>query len=240
MLRISTPQAEGVMQVSKALKIPVLLDDEEMRELFKALGHFLIYDMSRLVGKEHGRVDKEVFLEFYSVYIKSLKEGLLPDESLCKPLFSSIFTSQEEVLFAMPVGDEKYLIKSIRPVVQLQTHHLFFSKVDEKFYSLAQGKDTITWGIQFSYPQIFQDPKSKEFKKTSTHTEFTNTPLFLALSRFVRQNTLPTPLIYQEKQTNLPVRLGKRCFSWIANHPQLLGVFTVPCPSKLLPSAMSF
>jgi hypothetical protein len=60
------------------------------------------------------------------------------------------------------------------------------------------------------------------FCKVADTPEFPNTSLFLALSRWVRQNTLPTPIFDGAKRINLPVRLGKRCFSWIGNHPRLI------------------
>jgi hypothetical protein len=108
--------------------------------------------------------------------------------------------------------------------------------LDGKFHSIAQGKETITWGLQFSYPQVFQDPKSKSFSKVTNTLEFPNTALFLAQQKWMRQNTLPTPLIVQGKKINLPVRLGKRCFSWIEKHPHLIEKgFQIACPSKLSP-----
>jgi len=236
MLRVSSPKEEGIIQVSKALKVQMLIDDQEMRGLFLNLGDFEIYDVSRVVDSRHGIIEKETFLETYAHYVAALKEGQFPEESIAKPIFSSIFTTQRELLYAMPVGEEKYLVKTLRPVVQLQMHHLLYGELDGKFHSIAQGKDTISWGIQFSYPQIYQDPKSKSFSKVTDSSEFPNTALFLALSRWVRQNTLPTPILNQGKRINLPIRLGKHCFSWIGNHPRLIEKgFQVACLSKLSP-----
>ena len=211
-----------------------------MWELFAALEPFAIYEVSRVVGKAHGKVEKEAFLQAYQSYVSALKEGRLPEETPLKPSFSSVWTTRSEALYAMPVGEEKYLVKAIRPILQLQTHHLIFSALDRKFHSVAQGMDTIPWGLQFSYPQIFQDPQTKDFSKVVDNDEFPNTALFLALSRWVRQNTLPTPMIDQGKRVNLPVRLGKRCFSWIERHPRLIEKgFSIVCLSKSLPSAMN-
>jgi hypothetical protein len=236
MLRISSPKEEGLIQVSKALKVQVLLDEEEMRDLFAALGNFELFEVSRVVDANHGFVGKNTFLETYAAYAGALKEGRLPDESLFKHFFSSVMTKEREILYAMPAGEKKFLIKALRPAVQLQTHHLLFSKLDGKFHSIAQGKDTISWGLQFSYPQIAQDPKTKVFCKVANSPEFPNTALFLALSRWVRQNTLPTPILDRDRRINLPVRLGKRCFSWIEKHPRLIEKgFRIACLSKLSP-----
>ncbi len=222
MLRISTPQGEGVMEVSKALKFQALLDETEMEAFLQALGEFSIYQVSQPVGTDHGLIEKNSFLEVYSGYVRSLKDGILPDEKTVRPYFSSIFTKATDALYAMPVANEKFLIKTLRPIIQLQLHHLSYSEVDRKFHSMVQGKESITWGLQFSYPQIFQHPRTKEFSKVDSSPEFPNTALFLALGRWLRQNTLPTPLVAQEERVNLPVRLGKECFSWIHRHPRLV------------------
>ncbi len=221
-LRLSSPQEEGVMEISKALKFQALLDIEEMQALLDALDPLHIFLVSQIVGKDHGRVGKQDFLRHYAFYIDALKNGTFPNEASIRPYFSSIFTAAEEILYAMPLGEDRFLIKAVRPVVQLQLHHLSYSEVDRKFHPMVQSKDSITWGIQFSYPQIFQHPRTKEFSKVVQSVDFPNTALFLALGRWLRQNTLPTPILEQEKRVNLSVRLGKGCFPWIHRHPRLV------------------
>jgi len=224
-LRISTPREEGVMEVSKALKFQVLLDEHEMAELLHSLEPFEIFIVSQVVGLDHGRLGKEQFLKAYQSYSSALKEGALPEEKTLRPIFSSLWTKTVDVLYAARVGEDKFLIKALKPIVQLQLHHLSYSPVDDKFHPMVQGRDSITWGLQFSYPQIFQHPKTKEFSKVLNTPEFPNSVLFLALGRWLRQNTLPTPLITGgdlENRVNLPVRLGKHCFPWINRHPRLV------------------
>jgi hypothetical protein len=224
-LRISTPKEEGVMEISKALKWQVLMDACEMAELMESLGSFDIFGVSGVVGPDHGRLEKKTFLLAYENYLSSLKEGILPEEKTHRPFFSSIWSQEKSILYAAKVGEERFLIKALKPVIQLQLHHLSYSHVDGKFHPMVQAKDSITWGVQFSYPHIFQHPKTKEFSKVVNSPEFPNTALFLALGRWLRQNTLPTPIAPLEKPGSriiLPVRLGKHCFSWINNHPRLV------------------
>ncbi|MBS3904922.1 MAG: hypothetical protein KGZ39_06320 [Simkania sp.] len=210
------------MEVSKSLKVQVLLDVQEIRALLDALGPIQMFLVSQVVGKDYGRISKEQFLQRYASYVEGLKEGIFPEESVLRPYFSSIWTATEDVLYAMPVKEAGFLIKATRPVVQLQLHHLSYSEVDGKFHSMVQGKESITWGIQFSYPQIFQHPRTKEFRKITQDEDFPNTALFLEISRWMRQNTLPTPLLAKQSKVNLSVRLGKQCFSWIHRHPRLV------------------
>lgn len=220
-LRISTPQEEGVLRVSKWLKYQVLLSSDEMRELCAALDPFSIYSVSGVVKASETLITQNTFLEKYSAYVQALQSGQIPQEKELKPFFSSVFTASADILYAMQVGDDKFLIKAIKPVVQLQAHHFFVSSVDGKFHSMVLSDESITWGIQFSYPQIFQDPKTHAFSKVAQTEEFPNSVLFLRLAKWLRHNTLPTPFIHEGKRTNVPMRLGKKCLAWIHNHPGL-------------------
>lgn len=221
-LEISTPQERGVMRVSKALKHQVLLDAEEMRSLFAALEPFEIFAVSQPVLQNGMTLEKEEFLKSYAEYVASLKEGKLPDEMPMRKYFSSAFSTVREALYAMPVGNERFLVKAIKPVVQLQIHHFFASTIDGKFHSMVLGKDSITWGIQFSYPQIYQNPLSHEYSKVIDSPEFPNTALFHRLVKWLRAHTLPTPFVFQGKRSNQPIRLGRGCLPWIERHPGLI------------------
>ncbi|MFI5334974.1 MAG: hypothetical protein ACHQT8_07455 [Chlamydiales bacterium] len=220
-LRQSTPEREGVMRASKWLKHQVLLDEGEMRTLFETLEPFEIFLVSEPVTEEGACIDKEEFLRLYSHYVQALKAGTLPDESRLRRAFSSIFSVTREALYAMKVGNNKFLIKAVRPVLQLQLHHFFVSSIDGKFHPMVLGKESITWGIQFSYPQLYQDPVTQDFAKVREGEEFPNTALYQKLARWLRRNTTPTPFVFQGKRSNEPIRLGKQCFSWINQHAGL-------------------
>lgn len=220
-LRLSTPAQEGVLRASKSLKMPLLLDEEEMESLLTHLGAFQIYVVSEVVSLEHMLISKQDFLEKYKEYVQALKRGERPDEMRFRRYFSSVFTTTPEALYAMQVGEDRFLVKPIKPVIQLQAHHFFVSSVDGKFHSMVLGKESVTWGIQFSYPQLAQDPLTHAFSKVRDTPEFPNTAIFTRLAKWVRQNSVPTPFIFQGKQQFVPIRIGKKCFSWIKRHPEL-------------------
>ncbi|NGX26847.1 MAG: hypothetical protein K940chlam6_00772 [Chlamydiae bacterium] len=213
---LSTPEKEGILQVSKSRKLPILLDVSEMRALFEMLSPFWIYDVSRPVDLEEAEIAPEAFLEGYARYVKGIQEGALIDENL--PFFSAIFTTTKEILYAMPLSNGKNLIKSRLPVIQLQRHHFIYS---DTFHSGVMGKESITWGIQFSYPQLFLDPKTKAIGKVEKNEKFPNTEFFHRLTKWVRDHTRATPFCIGEKRVNQPMRLGKKCFTWINQHPGL-------------------
>jgi hypothetical protein len=221
-LRISTPAQEGVLRVSKWLKHQVLLSAQEMESLFLALSPFSIYVVSELVSSHNGLVSHAEFLEKYAGYVNTLKEGKVPDEAPLRRYFSAIFTETSDILYAMQTGPDKFLIKALKPVIQLQGHHFFFSRVDQKYHSMVLGKESVTWGLQFSYPQIYQDPKDHSFSKVVDSPYFPNTALFTRLAKWLRGNTMPTPLMAEGKRTNVPIRIGKQCLEWIDRHPHLI------------------
>ncbi len=222
MLRVSSPAVEGVMRVSKALKYQVLLDGAEMRELFVALAPFEIYVTCEPCTVDSMRIEPADFLEKYAAYVKSLQEGALPDELSLRRYFSAIFTKSSDILYAMDVGKGRYLVKALKPVIQLQAHQMFASTLDGKIHPMVLGQESILWGIQFSYPQIYQSPESSAFSKVDESPDFPNTLLFTQLTRYLRQKSVPTPFLFQGKKRYEPIRLGKSCFSWINSHPQLL------------------
>ncbi len=219
-MRQSTPDVEGVLRVSKALKHQVLLDADEMEALFAHLSPFHIYNVSEPVTD--GEVSKEEFLEGYAAYIASLKENRTVN---VRRLFSGVWSVDPEAVYAMPVAGGKFLIKTIQPVIQLQEHRFMASEVDGKIHPMVLGEGSIRWGIQFSYPQLYQHPQTQDIAKVTA--ALPNTALYSALSRWLRHNTLPTPFLFQGKRTNSPIRIGKRCFEWIATHPDLKNIQVV-------------
>lgn len=209
------------MQASKWLKSQILIDVEEMQQLLTALDPFFIYNTSSIVNKGSGLIPKQEFLNCYKEYIVSLQNGKIPDEQFYRAFFSSIFTVSPDLVFSMPINETQELIRVERPVVQLQSHRISYSTADGEFRSMTFGGETILWGIQFSYPQLFQDPITTEIVPVGVQTEFPNTSLFQKIQKWVRNHTVPTPFLVGSKQVNVPMRLGNNCFAWINQHPQL-------------------
>ncbi|MCC5832701.1 MAG: hypothetical protein JJU12_06635 [Chlamydiales bacterium] len=202
-----------MLRVSKWLKIPLLVDKGEMEELFAALPAFSLYQVQRVTSIGEGIMPPEDFLAEYRSYIETLKRGEVPP-SLSSPVLSLSY----EAMFAMPVDEGRQLYKPKLPVVQMQAHAIRYSDADQSFRSQLFGSDAITWGIQLGYPQIFEDPATYEIKATR---DLPNGPLFRAIQKWVRSHTRPTPFLVSGRKQNVPIRLGKACFSWINSHPQL-------------------
>lgn len=211
-LRESTLAIEGPLLVSRPLKMPLLLSEEEMRDLLITIGCTL-YHAQGVVPKGGETLSYEDFLAVYGAYVSALREGQEPKVS---PQFSLFLSIDESLLYAIPV-EGGVIVKATRPIIMLQPHSLTYS--DGEFHSLTYGQNTLPWGLQFSYPTLFQDAKTHEV--ADVKEEFANTAPFKQLQRWVRQNTIATPFVVDGKRVNVPVRLGKACLPWINNHPGL-------------------
>jgi hypothetical protein len=82
------------------------------------------------------------------------------------------------------------------------------------------GINSISWGIQFSYPQLYQD-ENCQIQVVKPGPEFPNTVLFQKMQRWIRQHTIPTPFLTPYQRINAPIRMGRQVLNWINNHPQL-------------------
>lgn len=222
-MSISIPirQAVGTtLQASKWQKCPLLLEVKEMQALLALLGNFWIVQISGLIPRGQEIINQDTFLEVYSDYLTVLKRGEIATDHRLRSYFSSIFTTFLEAVYAVPINEKQSLIKIQQPVIQLQAHRFDYSFADGKFRSMVLGQDSIQWGLQFSYPHLYQDDNLQVFT-VREGTQFPNTALFKRLQQWVRSNTIATPFEVQGKRTNVPIRLGKQCLHWINTYSQL-------------------
>ena len=207
-------------QASKWQKCPLLLEVSEMRELLTILGNFWIVQISGLISIGEEIVSRDAFLEVYSQYIAALKQGESSHDVRLRPYFSSVLTTVLDSLYGVRINEKQCLVKIQQPVVQLQAHRFDYSFADGKFRSMVFGYDSIEWGVQFTYPHLYQDANLEVFT-VREGTQFPNTALFKRLQQWVRTQTIATPFEVLGKRINVPIRLGKQCLSWINSHPQL-------------------
>ena len=206
-------------EASKWLDVRVLLDGDEMSQLCDELPSFGIYATGSVMKQGQGFISLNHFLTVYRDYVACLKSGKIPNEAHYRQPFSSLWTRQVDHLAITQISESEQLIRPCLPVIQLSHHRLSYSPVDGKFRSMVLG-NSLTWGIQFAYPQIFKDAVTQDIVQVSD--SLPNTELFRKLQRWVRHHTLPTPFIAEGRRINVPVRIGRRCMEWIHQHPQLL------------------
>lgn len=207
-----------MLKASKWIKLPLLVDVLELEELCQHLhqmvGPFRLFHVQSIVSRGEGEIPLEKFIAEYDGYLSGLKKGIVPIKDLSSPVMSL----DEESIHIREVSGERALYQPKLPVIQLQPNKIRYSSEDGAFRSQLYGSDSITWGIQFSFPMIYQDAQTHEIIKTET---LENARLFRALQKWVRTSTRATPFIVNGKKQNEPFRLGKKCFEWINLHPQL-------------------
>ena len=211
-LRVSNPNEEGVYQGSKWLKLQVLCDGEELRGLFEQIAPFWIFPLTGVVDGQP--ILQERFLSEYSRWIEGLKQGTVPSDAELRRLLACAWTDDLSALWLQPVA-KGHLTKISKPVVQVQAHFFTYSPIDAVFRPMSMGAESVFWGLQFSFPQIYQDAKTMEL------SDVEESGFFKKLRLWTRESTRATPFVVDGKKTNVPIRLGKNCFSWIGRHPQL-------------------
>ncbi len=216
--RISTPSHEGQFQAAKWLKIQALLDPVELSDLLSLCPPTWIYPLSGLFALGDVAVPKERLTSVYAEWIDCLKSGQVLDPVQLRLWNALCWTRRPEAVWLQEVPGNRYLVKVGEPVVQIQVHYMSYSEADLEFRSMALGQSAIFWGLQFSFPQVYQDPKTLELIEGARGE---NWELFQHIRHYVREETLPTPVMINGKRKNLPMRLGRRCFSWIGMHRAL-------------------
>lgn len=220
-LRDASLKETPPFQASKWLKTQVLLDAHEMEMLLEQLQKASFYQVSGVCQAGQEKLEKHVFLQKYREYIDALKRGESLPEADYRTFFSLAITLTPEALRAVPVDAGRLLVRVVQPVIQMQPHSMDYSMPDKKFHSMVYGSESVSWGVQFSYPQIFQDSFTKKIFSVKESPEFPNTALFKQLQRWIRHNTIPIPFLLMGERINIPVRIGKECLSWINHHPDL-------------------
>ncbi len=153
-LRESILEKEGPLQVSKWIKLPLLIDEREMEALFvylrESVAPFLLYFVQGLSQNEEATLSPSCFLKKYTEYISCLKGGEVPLLEDFRKVFSCALSVEPKAFYAISVGETKRLIKPCLPVVQMQMNQIRYSPEKGCFRSQVFGSDSITWGIQLS------------------------------------------------------------------------------------------
>ena len=212
-LRISTLEKEGAYQGSKWLKFQVLCQREELDQLFERLRPFFIVPLTGIIdGKT---IPEDVFLAEYEAWITGLKAGRIPEDRSLKKILAAAFTDDLQAVWLQEVSGKGYLAKISQPTLLVQAHYFSYSEIDGVFRPMSMGLESIFWGLQFSFPGVYQDGKTMELKTIERGK------LFEEVRHWIRDATRATPFIVNGSRINSSIRLGKQCFSWIGGHPQL-------------------
>lgn len=205
------------MQATKWLKLPLFLSPEEIKALFESLGKIHIVPLSGVFRNGMEELSPSGYEALYRTYLEALYRGepASPDKKLI-----SAWTLDLDAIQVTPVASG-VLVKPRLPVVQVQPYWLNYSTTDEKFHEMAFSRESLSWGLQFSFPQLFQEPAHLEILKVQ-EPDFPNAGLFKKIQRFSRAATVPTPfLLPNGSSLNHPCRIGKAFLDQASEMPQL-------------------
>lgn len=219
-LRVGTLASDPPLQASKWHRLQVLLAPEELAELLADLEDPVILLAGRFYPKTNYPQHRQLFLSHYDAYIASLSRGELPNEEKCRQYFSAVLSRDCSPLYLLEGNTDEGLLRMTLPTIQVQHHNFDYSPLDNEIRSMVYGHDTVSWGLQFSYPQLYLHPTTKEICQTNEETTG-NVTLFKQLQRWIRHYTLPTTFLVNGRRLNSPIRLGRGCLPWIHRHPQL-------------------
>lgn len=216
MIQISR-ELKPVFQASKWQVTQALIDSNELEDLFSSLKKFWMVKNRGLLPKDQVFISLEEFKEAYVRYLSKIKRGEVSDEEV----LTSIWSEDLSYLWLYQMEGGKVMTRISKPVVQVVPFHFSFSKNDLKIYPMVFGKESIPWGLQFSYPQLYQDPDTHDVEN-ALNSSFVNAGLFKTLRSWMRAHTKMVSFEFESQSISSPMRLGLNCFTWIENHPSLI------------------
>ncbi len=209
------------LQASKWLSFQLLLDPIEMSALLDILEPIVFYrvGLPLILGEE--KRSKEDFLHAYQQYCKSLSLQKIPDSGFFKKEFSNALTADINDLSFKELEGGRLIGTIIHPVLVMQLNNLSYSQEEGMFRAMVHGLNTITWGVQISFPQLYQDAQSGEVLE-SFKEGLPNAQKFKKLRHFVQDETVAACFFVEGKSVQATVRIGKKAQEWVNQHPQLL------------------
>lgn len=209
------------LKATKWLSLEMLLSEEELRALFKELLPFTLYFNGGVVKKSEVKLSVESYLSTYRDYLKALTENFDENPLAFRSALTALLTRDKDAVALIPVEGERAIVRAVKPSIQLFEHVMHYSEKEGRFHSMVHGKETISWGIILTYPQLYEDPKTKEPVEAMKGEGHPNSELFRLAQRWSRKNTLPAPLLIEGKRINLTARVGKAYLEKAKEHPEL-------------------
>jgi hypothetical protein len=220
-LKVSTPSQEGVLHASKWQHLRMLVSVCEFQALLERLGACYFVNVAKVCKVEESFVTKEKLLELYEQYLKALKEEKAFEDHSYKQQFSLALSSDLTPFYLMQVREEEVLVKLKTPAIRMQLFNFHYIEEENKFVFTQYRQESIPWGLEFSFPQFYQDPDTCQPVEILKDKQHPNTQLFKLIQQWMRDFTSPTAfMIHQNKQV-APFRLGKKCLMWINEYPSL-------------------
>lgn len=218
-LPISHPSQEKALQASKWMYIRMLLDPEELIDLFSKITPAFLLNISTVCRYNSIMTSTQELIDVYTQYIQSLQEGR-GYQDYTKAL-SWALSSTLDPFYLMQLQEERFLVKLKKPVIRMQHFHFHYIFEQHSFILTHHAEHSIAWGLEFSFPQFYQDAHTCLPVEVFKNHHYPNTQVFKMMQKWVRDYTVPVPFIMDGNKKVAPFRLGKKCFKWIHLYPDL-------------------
>lgn len=218
MLLQKNPQEVGPFLASKWQKFYLFLSPKEVENLFA----FWSIDHLYLTGKvlERESLIVKNWIEKYANVLNAFWEGGSERNKLFSSILPAVISISEESLYRQDVSNG-FLVHMKDPCFVLQEHWFRYVPKDEKIYPMNFTNESLFWGLQFSYPQIFQDSKTKKIYNANLESSFGNAKLLILLRKWIREHTKPVSLQVGEMKHSTLFRIGKEYIKKIEDHSQI-------------------
>lgn len=209
---------KGGLMASKWLSLPLFITGEDLKDALDVLQDGILAPLGYLVDKECLEISKEIVLKSYAELLQSLLSGEALDRKKLRDLTLRIAFSEED-LYAYQAGENRFMVYERKPAIHMQPLFLSYSSEEKKFRSKVLGGDQIFWGVEFSFPQIYQDPFSQKMEESWNKTE--GSKKFKLLQKWSRRATKPAKFIIGAEEITVPFRKSISLDFKDIHHPQL-------------------
>lgn len=199
-------------EASKWLALPMLLSNEEMTRFCTECLPFPLIALGGVQAEEEVLVKKESFLAAYAEYLEKILKGSKPVKP-SRQLTLGITPSLNDARL-MPV-EGGVIVKLVAPVIQVEPYTLHYSTEEKKFREMSPSKNRFFWGLRFTFPQLYANPKTGDVEKV-TEALYSNAALFKLLQRWARERTRPSTFQVEGKPVNHSSRVGKELYSFLS------------------------
>lgn len=210
-----------MMRIRQArfVKVAALLSLDHLGELLTALEPLVIARTGALLDPVEIFLEKNALLEPYAGYIGALEGGLEPDSAVRPFLSTTLAPSKASFTIDMP-RPGRCIARVSEPCIQLRYHTLAYSPIDHSFHSMAFGKETIPWGIEFSFAGLIQRGGSVE----EVDRTLPAAAQFRTVQKWLRHKTQPALFSGDGWQRRSHVRISPSLIAKMNSHPALEGL----------------
>ncbi len=205
---------------SKWIHLPFLVDVEDFQDLFLHVGTPLFLRSSGIYEEKELFLSQEQFINYWQQYLYDVKSGPILD-SKYKPLFSLFWSSTPETVGLIDLGEGRVCATQLAPNIVLQLHRFQYSVTDGQYRRQVFGPDTVSWGLQASFPMLVQDPKTRVIRKALLDHDCENRALWMQFQKWLKARTLPVSFEVGGARQTVPFRISPSALKWIDQHHEL-------------------